>query len=354
MDPLTAAGWTTSPSADDSRWFRAEEDSAAAGARREITVLAERLGFAGERLGQVQLVATEAATNLAKHAERGEMLVRIVRNGTSAALEIVCIDHGPGIADVPRSRLGGYSTSGTLGLGLGSIERLADRSGLYSLPRVGTVLFARFRQPDAGRGAAAASGPDPSFAGLTRPMDGERECGDAYAAIAAGGTVYAMLCDGLGHGPLAARAAQEAVRTLRDTALPARPAEILGHIHHRLRPTRGAAVAVATIEPDAGRIRFAGLGNIAAWIVHPDRRTGMISVPGIAGIHARFREQLYDLPPGAAVVLHSDGLTGRWGVAGRPGLPDRDPTLIAATVLRDAGVRHDDRCVLAVTTSEAG
>ncbi|MEU8796112.1 ATP-binding SpoIIE family protein phosphatase [Spirillospora sp. NPDC048819] len=354
MDPVTAAGWTTSPAADESRWFRAEEDSAAAGARREITVLAQRLGFTGERLGQVQLAATEAATNLAKHAERGEMLVRIVRNGATAALEIVCIDRGPGIADVPRSRLGGYSTAGTLGLGLGSIERLADRSGLSSLPRVGTALFARFRQPGEEREAATASGAEPPFAGLTRPIDGERECGDAYAAAAAGGTVYAMLCDGLGHGPLAARAAQEAVRTMRDTALPARPAEILGHIHRRLRPTRGAAVAVAAIEPDAGRVRYAGLGNIAGWIVHPDHRTGMISVPGIAGTHPRFREQVYDLPPGAAVVLHSDGLTGRWNAAGLSGLAGRDPMLTAATVLRDAGVRHDDRCVLAVTTPEAG
>ncbi|MFG2087808.1 MULTISPECIES: ATP-binding protein [unclassified Spirillospora] len=353
MDPLTAA-WTASPTADESRWFRAEEDSAAAGARREITALARRLGFAGERLGQVQLAATEAATNLVKHAERGEMLVRIVRSGTSAALEIVSIDHGPGIADLTRSRLGGYSTTGTLGLGLGSIERLADSSGLSSLPGVGTTLFARFRQPDAVRGAARRPEPEPAFAGLTRPMDGERECGDAYAATAADGTVYAMLCDGLGHGPLAARAAQEAVRALRDTALPARPAEILGHVHHRLRPTRGAAVAVAVIEPDAGRVRFAGLGNIAGWILQPDRRTGMISVPGIAGTHTRFREQVYELPPGAAVVMHSDGLTSRWDAAGLSTLAGRDPILTAATVLRDAGVRHDDRCVLAVTTSEAG
>jgi hypothetical protein len=50
------------------------------------------------------------------------------------------------------------------------------------------------------------------------------------------------------------------------------------------------------------------------------------------------------------VVLHSDGLTGKWDVAGRPGT-GRDPLLIAADLLREAGVRHDDRAVLAVTTA---
>ncbi|TDC63338.1 transcriptional regulator [Actinomadura sp. GC306] len=354
MDPVTAADWTASPAPDESRWFTVEESSAAAGVRRGITVFAERLGFAGERLGQVQLAATEAATNLAKHASRGEMLVRIVRDGTTAALELVCLDHGPGIADVPRSRLGGYSTSGTLGLGLGSIERLADRSGLHSVPRVGTVLCARFRQP-LDRPADAPPRADPPFAGLTRPISGESECGDAYAALAApDGSVYAMLCDGLGHGPLAARAAQEAVAVMRETALPARPAEILARIHRRLRPTRGGAVAVALIAPDSGRVRYAGVGNISGWIVHEDRRTGMISVPGIAGSHARVREQVYDLPPGATVVLHSDGLTDRWDPAARPGLFDRAALLVAASLLRDAGSRHDDRSVLAVTAAGRG
>ncbi|GAA2260974.1 anti-sigma regulatory factor [Actinomadura luteofluorescens] len=347
MDPLTGTGWMTSPSAGDAIWLRAEEPSAAAGARRQAVRMAERLGFAGERLGQIQLAVTEAATNLAKHAVQGEILVRIVRTGEEAALELVCVDRGPGITDVPASRLDGHSTSGTLGLGLGSIERLADRTGMHSLPGVGTVLFAGFSR--LGGGAAAA--PGPPFAGLTRPIDGEEECGDAYAARLDGGTVYAMVCDGLGHGPMAARAAREAVAAMREAALPARPIDLLRLVHQRLGATRGGAVAVAAVDSAAGAVRFAGLGNVAGWIVGPDRRHGMISVPGIAGAKTRtMREHAYDLPRDAVVVLHSDGLTDKWDAAGRPG-PSRDPLLIAADLLRSAGVRHDDRCVLAVTTA---
>lgn len=349
MAPLIGGGWTTSPLTGDSLLVRVEEPSAAAGVRRRITALAERLGFGGERLGQVQLAATEAATNLAKHARQGEMIVRIVRSGEAALLEFVCMDRGPGIADVPVSRADGYSTSGTLGLGLGSIERLADRSGLFSRPQTGTVLYARFRPPGSPARHGAA---DPPFAGLTLPIEGEEECGDAYTARLADGMVHALLCDGLGHGPLAARAAREAVRAAQEVASPARPADVLRHVHRRMAATRGGAVGVAVVDPAAGRVRFAGIGNIGAWIVGPERNNGMISVPGIAGVHPdRVREYCYDLPPGAAVVLHSDGLTGRWRLADQPGLLGRDPTLIAATLLRDAGTRHDDRSVLAVTTA---
>jgi hypothetical protein len=167
----------------------------------------------------------------------------------------------------------------------------------------------------------------------------------------AGGTVYAMLCDGLGHGPMAARVAREAVAAVREATLPAAPADLLARVHRRLGSTRGGAVAVAAVDPGRGVVRFAGLGNVAGWIVGPDRRNGMVSVPGIAGAHARrLREHVYDLPPESAVVLHSDGLTGRWDAAGRPG-PGRDPLLLAADLLREAGVRHDDRGVLAVTTA---
>ncbi|MFG2021168.1 ATP-binding protein [Actinomadura geliboluensis] len=353
MAALTGAGWTTSPSADDTLRVRVEEESAAAGVRRRVTALAERLGFAGERLEQVRLAATEAATNLARHARRGEMILRIVRHDRTAVVEFVAFDRGPGITDVPVSLRNGYSTRGTLGLGLGSIERLADQCALYSLPGAGTVLYARFRPPGAPTGDAAAAPPfaDPPFAGLTVPIDGEEQCGDAYTARLLDGTVYALLCDGLGHGPLAARAAWEAVRAAHETALPASPADVLMSVRQRLTPTRGGAVAVAVVEPAAGRVRYAGIGNIAGWIIAPDRRQGMISVPGIAGTTAgRIREHSYTLPPGAAVVLHSDGLTGRWSLADRPGLHLRDPLLIAATLLRDAGAHHDDRSVLAIAT----
>ena len=73
----------------------------------------------------------------------------------------------------------------------------------------------------------------------------------------------------------------------------------------------------------------------------------MISVPGIAGHQARSVRQFdYTAPPGAAIILHSDGISGRWDPASLPGLHTRDPLLVGAALLRQAGSRRDDAGVL--------
>jgi hypothetical protein len=52
------------------------------------------------------------------------------------------------------------------------------------------------------------------------------------------------------------------------------------------------------------------------------------------------------VPPDAAIVLHSDGLSSRWGAAAVPALAARDPLLVAAVLLAAAGSHRDDAGVL--------
>jgi Stage II sporulation protein E (SpoIIE) len=76
-------------------------------------------------------------------------------------------------------------------------------------------------------------------------------------------------------------------------------------------------------------------------------RRGLVSLPGIVGHQKRqIREYEYPLPPGAVLVMHSDGLVDRWNPADVPGLFTHSPQVIAATLLRDAGTRRDDAGVL--------
>jgi hypothetical protein len=73
----------------------------------------------------------------------------------------------------------------------------------------------------------------------------------------------------------------------------------------------------------------------------------MISSPGIVGHQMpRVQEYEYDLPPGSPIVLHSDGLQERWDFAAYPGLARHRPLTVAATLLRDAGLRRDDASVV--------
>jgi hypothetical protein len=50
--------------------------------------------------------------------------------------------------------------------------------------------------------------------------------------------------------------------------------------------------------------------------------------------------------PGTSIVLHSDGISARWEAAALPGLTARDPLIVAAVVLAEAGTRRDDAGIL--------
>ncbi len=331
---MVALNSTTEP---EMRWIRVEDPSAVPACRSAAAALASQLGFPATRADKLALAVTEAASNLHKHAREGALLLRAGRDGNAAGIELVTIDAGPGVPDVANALRDGHSTAGSLGIGLGSISRQADFCDIYSAAGRGTVLVARFW-------AGPGDRPTIRCAGLTRPISGETECGDAYAVTGADGVMTAALCDGLGHGPLAAEAAREALAAVFERPS-GEPAALLERAHRRMGGTRGGALAIVQI--DGSSVRFAGLGNVAAWIVSPDSRSGMASIPGIAGHQARrFRQFEYTLPPKGIVIMHSDGVSSRWNIEALPGLASRDPLITAAALLAEAGRHRDDAGVL--------
>lgn len=390
--------------AEDVAWLR-DQESFPAAARVAAAGLARRIGFDEQRCAEVALAVSEATANLRRHAVDGALLLRVVRTPRDAGLEFVTTDEGPGMTDVAASLTDGTSTAGTLGIGLGAISRLADTFGLHSLPGRGTVLTARFWMADAARRAAGLGAP--VVDGLTRPITGESMCGDTWAARTAGvlthpesswqpsgkaagatpgraavpalgwaeltgfrpaagsprpvresrpaerdGTgeqaLLVMFCDGLGHGPLAGKAAQAAAAAFRDSTAE-QPADVLTAVHNALRGGRGGAVAVVRIEPRTASVSFCGVGNVSTFVVDPGTgsRRSLMSAPGIVGHQMpHLRTVRQDLPPNGAVIMHSDGLTERWRAAELPGFLAHSPLVAAAQLMREAGVRRDDAGVV--------
>ncbi len=324
---------------DGGAWFRVEEASAAASVRRSAERLAAGLGLSERRVADLAIVVAEVAGNLVKHADQGFMHLRAVRTEAEAGVELISVDSGPGMADVTRALSDGHSTAGTLGIGLGAVVRQTTWMDLHSVPGKGTVLAAQVWPAERPQSSWAA--------GLIRPITGETVSGDGFAVRDVDGRLLLMMCDGLGHGPLAARVAQEATRVFGLLA-PMPLTGTLEALHRALGHTRGAALAVAELEADCTRVRYAGLGNISGTIVSGDgSRRGLVSLPGIVGHQKRqIREYEYPFPPGAVLVMHSDGLVERWKPADVPGLFTHSPQVIAATLLRDAGTRRDDAGVL--------
>ncbi|MER7888819.1 SpoIIE family protein phosphatase [Micromonospora sp. NPDC094482] len=321
-------------------WFRVEAGGAGGAVRRTAERLGRQLELGEARTADLAIVAAELTSNLVKHADEGTLLLRPVRREREAGVELVAIDSGPGMADLTVSSRDGHSTVGTLGIGLGAIVRQASWFDGYSLPARGTVLAVQVWPPGADAPHWAA--------GLTRPITGETVSGDGFAVRVAEGRRQVLVSDGLGHGPLASAASDAAIAAFHG-APAGPPAVVVQHLHRSMSHTRGAALAVAELDAPAGVLHYAGLGNISAQVVTAGgRRRGLVSLPGIAG-HQRpvVREYDYPLEPDDLLVMHSDGVVDRWQLDDYPGLAERSPLVVAATLLRDAGTRRDDACVLA-------
>ncbi len=125
------------------------------------------------------------------------------------------------------------------------------------------------------------------------------------------------------------------------------PVELVQTIHAALRGTRGAAVAVASVEPGQGHVRFSGVGNIAGVVLGSAKAYAMVSHNGTAGHEARnIKEFVYPWDSDAVIVVHSDGLSSNWDPAAFPGLLRRHPSIIAAVLYREAARDRDDACVI--------
>jgi serine/threonine-protein kinase RsbT len=55
-------------------------------------------------------------------------------------IQVVASDAGPGIADIRQALRDGFSTSGSLGLGLPGVRRLMDEFEISSQPGKGTTV----------------------------------------------------------------------------------------------------------------------------------------------------------------------------------------------------------------------
>lgn len=304
--------------------------------RRFAQLAAEDLGYDETRAGKVSIAATELANNLVRHAGGGVIIARV----GAGVLDLLALDRGPGMRDIDRCLEDGYSTlSGGSGTGLGAIRRLSDTFDIYSQPGQGSAVLSRFesRRLEPSRIEVGA---------LALPYPGEVVCGDAWQVAENAMTCSIAVIDGLGHGIEAGAAAQEAVRVVE--ASPNRSVEqMLEVAHGALKPTRGAAMAVAEISLDSGHILYAGVGNIVGATASESTLKRMVSYEGTIGHEVyKIKGFEYSLEPRHVLIMHSDGLRSQWKLEQYPGLLVRDPFLIAGVLYRDYLKGYDDVTVV--------
>ena len=247
MDAVSGPPSRTSPGCGSTK-------PSAVGARRAAPSSSwpTQLGAAEAGSRRSAIVATELATNLhTRTATAAPCCCGPARRGQPAEVEVVAIDRGPGMADVAPRRP----------------RRQLDRGHARHRPRRDRPAGALGgRSPlvaGAGHGAGRPlrSGPTPSGRHRRRPSTrraspgrsrGEEVCGDAYATRRTAAGLHAdarATARATARWPLARRR-PPCARSWTATGPPTRPPTVLGTLHRALSRTRGAAVAVAEIDPD--------------------------------------------------------------------------------------------------------
>ena len=109
-------------------------------ARQKGRAMATELGFS---IGNATLIATaisELARNIISYAGKGNIVMSVAKNSDRMGIIIVASDNGPGIPDIPLALRDGFSTSGSLGIGLPGARRLMDEFAIDSEPGSGTIV----------------------------------------------------------------------------------------------------------------------------------------------------------------------------------------------------------------------
>jgi anti-sigma regulatory factor (Ser/Thr protein kinase) len=323
--------------------FSADDRSYFSLIKKEIHRRALEAGMSEQRIHQIDLIVAEMTSNLFKYSDDGELLLGVFPNGGSPYVELISIDNGPGMMNPAKMMVDGVSTSNTLGHGLGSMKRLSDVFELYSQIGWGTIALSRvYNEPD-----KIDTKNRLTISPIVVFKPGEVTSGDGFVYKKNDKYIKMMLADGLGHGPEANHAVNEAAAAFKvfpDYS----PSETIRFIHQAIKKTRGAVINIIGYEYGKKMWTTVGVGNIAARMSGPVNFKNHMSYNGIVGhnIPNTLNDQQYVSQDFNQVMLCSDGIKTRIDMAKYPMMYKYDSTILAAAIYKDHARRNDDMSVI--------
>ena len=337
-------------------------------ARETAKRFAVQLGFDDTASQEIAIAVSELASNLIKHARGGHLNLASSAADERPGLCLESHDSGPGIPDVERAVTDGFSTTGSLGYGLGTVNRLMDEFQVTSQPGHGTsILCKRWLRRD-----ALPMTPFPlEFGVATRPYPGMEVNGDAFVIKRWESHALVGVIDGLGHGPLAYRASETArqyVETHYDLPLDM----LFRGVAQTCHSTRGVVMALARFDfgypladfqlkepqlpgsiPEAGisgfKLSFASIGNIEVRVLSATKPMNFMVRRGVLGgsaPNAVVTEHAWN--PADLLLLHSDGLRTHWVWQDFPDLQVLSAEQVARQLLNALAKEEDDATLLVV------
>jgi anti-sigma regulatory factor (Ser/Thr protein kinase) len=318
--------------------------------KREIHVEVSKLTFTDRQAGEIDIIVAEVCSNLIKYAGSGSVLYRTTVNDDDSTFEILCIDNGSGMADPTKMMKDGYSSSNTLGHGLGTMERLSSVFQLYSIPDWGTVVYSMVTTAKHSYEKKKAF--DIETRSLVVPKPREVVCGDGSIVVTTDNDVRIFLGDGLGHGEHAKEAIDKA-RTFFLECGDCDPVSVLRGMHEHVRKTRGLVGTVAVFDKSQNAWRLCGIGNIATRIQTGIEYKNYMSYNGTIGLNIpnSLKETVIPAEKNQHLILTSDGIRSRWELAKYPSMYKYDPLVLAASIYKDFCRHTDDASILIAKVS---
>jgi anti-sigma regulatory factor (Ser/Thr protein kinase) len=317
--------------------------------RRRVAHLATAMKFPAVQVGELAILVSELAENALRHGGGGELSLVRISGERGQGIEVICSDRGPGF-NPEAAFADGFSTVGSLGIGLGAVRRLADSCEVQALPQGVRITVRKWLAP-ASRSPAAEMSLVPRFdVGIgSRPFPGYKVNGDAYAVrYTRPDQARVAVIDGLGHGVEAHEAAVQA-RQFIETRTSLELVPLFQELDALLRGTRGVVAAAAVIDLVSSRLVFVGVGNIEAVLLGPDGSQQLVSTSGILGNRSRRPRQFeYRWSAESMLLLCSDGVRSAWRTGVDKRLWEAHPDRLAHEIITNYTREADDATVLGI------
>jgi anti-sigma regulatory factor (Ser/Thr protein kinase) len=315
--------------------------------RRIAKDIAHDIGFDEVTRTEISLVVSELASNIIKYAPRGSVTLTPLCENNREGLMIEAEDDGEGF-NQHTSIQDGISTSGTLGVGLGAVNRLMDEFDILQREdSTGTRIVCKRWLHDNSNIAGEHCPFD--FGVISRPKPGESANGDSYVIKQTKTGSLVAVIDGVGHGILASQAAS-AARQYIERHAESSLLDIFKGVDRACAATRGVVMAIAVFDWHKNVFRFASVGNIEVSVFHGHREKPKFIVRrGIIGKHAPQPVIIEnEWHQGDMLALHSDGLSTHWSWQDFIQYADYPAQVIAENIYNANQKDHDDATILIV------
>lgn len=323
-----------------------------------LKTLARKLGFDSVRMENMQIVASEMLSNQIKYSGKTGMVQLWCnapaentrnKNAPPVTLDIFAMDYGPGIADIDQAFEDGYTTSRTMGKGLGSVKRLADEYDVYSLTEDkeknskswhGVAIWARFY-------LHAEECPGHYQLGVfERAWHDSTVNGDNIYILLSKNQLSCLHLDATGHGQ-AARDIVDRLQLARADIYKLSACNMLDWVAKKLTGTKGAAGVALKYNLSSGRCEYSAVGDMRLCYLDSQGMTLPEVSSGILGDVSRNHDSRHiQLVKNSILISASDGIRRNWTMETFQGLWTKHAQLIAFVLGNRKGRSSDDQSLI--------